>query len=430
MGNLTLTVVPGVECSEANKSNDKLTEPGQLKEVTAKYCEKGDGLKYTRLFLMKLFEYEAKSIAQNLGINIPKGSVASTPDEAREVHKRIGGEVVVKAQVLVAGRGKAGGIKFSAKPDDTRDRATEILSMTIKGEKVKKVLIEQKLANKKELFASIVLDRANKCQTVLASDQGGVDIEEVAKQNPEKVVHRRLDPVFGMRGFEAKDVALKIGYHGSQLNSLGDLLSNLYRLSVIYDAELVESNPVVETQDGKFVAADLRVIMDDNSLFRHPEFQERSKEISGEVTPLEAKARENGLAFVELDGDIGIIGNGAGLVMATLDIVKYFGGNPANFCDVGGGANAEHVATALQIIQSDPKVQKIFINILAGITRCDEVAKGIIDVKKVVGLKKPLVIRMQGTNYEEGKRLLNAAGMNTLEQMDEAARLVTSNRIA
>lgn len=379
---------------------------------------------------MKLFEYEAKSLAQNLGINTPKGGLASTPDEARDVHKRIGGEVVVKAQVLVAGRGKAGGIKFGSKPDETRDRASEILSMTIKGEKVKKVLVEQKLATKKELFASIVQDRANKCQTLLASDQGGIDIEDVARQSPEKVLRHRLDPVYGMRGFDARQVALKLGYQGLKLGSLTDLLSNLYRLSVIYDAELVESNPLVETQDGRFVAADLRVIMDDNSLFRHPEFQERSKEVSGEVTPLEAKARENGLAFVELDGDIGIIGNGAGLVMATLDMVNHYGGKPANFCDVGGGANAEHVGTALQIIQGDPKVRSIFVNILAGITRCDEVARGIIDVKKVVGLRKPLVIRMQGTNYEEGKKLLNAAGITTLEKMDEAAQLVTGLKVS
>ncbi len=379
---------------------------------------------------MKLFEYEAKSLAQNLGINTPRGGLASTPDEARDVHRRIGGEVVVKAQVLVAGRGKAGGIKFGNKPDETRDRASEILNMTIKGEKVKKVLVEQKLATKKELFASIVQDRANKCQTVLASDQGGIDIEEVARQSPEKVLRHRLDPVFGMRGFDARQVALKLSYQGPKLNTLTDLLSNLYRLSVIYDAELVESNPLVETQDGRFVTADLRVIIDDNSLFRHPEFQERSKEVSGEVTPLEAKARENGLAFVELDGDIGIIGNGAGLVMATLDMVNHYGGKPANFCDVGGGANADHVATALQIIQGDEKVRKIFVNILAGITRCDEVAKGILDVKNVVGLKKPLVIRMQGTNYEEGKMLLNAAGITTMEKMDEAAKLVTSLKVA
>src|SRR5947209_3682670 len=230
---------------------------------------------------MKLFEYESKSLAQNLGINTPKGGLASTPDEARDIHKRIGGEVVIKAQVLVAGRGKAGGIKFGSKPEETRDRASEILSMTIKGEKVKKVLIEQKLNIKKELFGSIVLDRANKCQTVLASDQGGIDIEDVAKQNPEKILHHRLDPVFGMRGYDARQVGLKLGYTGQRLNSLTDLLSNLYRLSVIYDAELVESNPLVETNDGKFVTADLRVIVDDNSLFRHPEFQERAKEASG-----------------------------------------------------------------------------------------------------------------------------------------------------
>src|SRR6266702_4743258 len=372
---------------------------------------------------MKLFEYESKSLAQNLGINTPRGGLASTPDEARDIHKRIGGEVVVKAQVLVAGRGKAGGIKFGSKPEETRDRASEILSMTIKGEKVKKVLVEQKLAIKKELFGSIVLDRVNKCQTVLASDQGGIDIEEVASKNPEKILRQRLDPVFGMRSFDARQVALKLGYGGPRLNALTDLLSNLYRLSVIYDAELVESNPLVETNEGKFVTADLRVIVDDNSLFRHPEFQERSKEVSGEVTPLEAKARERDLAFVELDGNVGIIGNGAGRVRATIDLVKHYGGNPANFCDVGGGANADHVAAALDVIQSSEKVQLVFINILAGITRCDEVAKGIVEVKKVVGLKKPLVIRMSGTNQEEGRAILKSAGLGSLDKMDEAAKM-------
>src|SRR5213594_4106931 len=379
---------------------------------------------------MKLFEYEAKSVAQNLGINTPRGAVASTSEEAKDIHKRIGGEAVIKAQVLVAGRGKAGGIKFASKPDETWARANEILGMTIKGEKVKKVLIEQKAAAKKELFASIVLDRANRCQTVLASDQGGIDIEEVARQAPEKVLRHRLDPAFGMRGYDARLIALKLGYQGAQQGTFTEFLSNLYRLSVIYDAELVESNPVIEMQDGRFVAADLRVIVDDNSLFRHPEFQERSKEISSEVTALESKARDNVLAFVELDGDIGIIGNGAGLVMATLDMVNHYGGKPANFCDVGGGANAEHVATALQIIQGDQKVTRIFVNILAGITRCDEVSKGIVDVKKVVGLRKPLVVRMQGTNFEEGKRILNSIGITTLEKMDEAARLVVASKVA
>ncbi len=372
---------------------------------------------------MKLFEYEAKSLAQNLGIPTPKGVVVATSEEARDAHKRLGGDVVIKAQVLVAGRGKAGGIKFASKPDETRDRAAEIFGLSIKGEKAKKVLVEQRLATKKELFVSIVQDRANRCQTVLASAQGGIDIEQVAREAPERLVHHRLDPVFGMRSFDARDVALKLGYGGQQLNLLTDLLSNLYRLSVVYDAELVESNPLVETQEGKFVAADLRVTMDDNSLFRHPEFQERSKEVSGEVSPLEAKARERGLAFVELEGDIGIIGNGAGLVMATIDLVKYYGGNPANFCDVGGGANADHVAAALDVIQSSEKVRAVFVNILAGITRCDEVAKGIIEVKKVLGLKKPLVIRMSGTNQEEGKRILASGGLTAFDKMDEAAKL-------
>jgi succinyl-CoA synthetase beta subunit len=375
---------------------------------------------------MKLFEYEAKLLAQNMGIPVPKGAVASNGEEARDAYKRIGGDVAVKAQVLVAGRGKAGGIKFASTSDETRERTNEILGLSIKGERAKKVLIEQKLSTKKELYVSIVQDRANRCQTVLASGQGGIDIEQVAKETPEKVVRHRLDQIFGMRSFDARDVALRLGYSGQQLNMLTDILSNLYRLSVVYDAELVESNPLVETQDGRFIAADLRVIMDDNSLFRHPEFQERSKEVSGEVTPLEAKARERDLAFVELDGNVGIIGNGAGLVMATIDLVKHYGGNPANFCDVGGGSNADHVAAALDVIQSSEKVQLVFINILAGITRCDEVAKGILEVKKVVGLKKPLVIRMSGTNQEEGRAILKSGGLGSLDKMDEAAKMAAT----
>jgi len=371
---------------------------------------------------LKLFEYEAKSLARNLGIPTPKSGVASSPDEAKDIHKRMGGEVVVKAQVLVAGRAKAGGVKFASKPDETRDRASEILGLAIKGEKVKKVLVEQKVPAKKEIFLSIVQDRANKCQTVLASDQGGIDIEQVAREHPEKIVRHRLDPIFGMRSFDARSVALKLGYAGPQLLSLADLLSNLYRLSVIYDGELVESNPVIETQEGRFTTADLRLIIDDNSLFRHPEFQERSREPSSEVTPLESKARERGLAFVELEGDIGIIGNGAGLVMATIDLVKQYGGNPANFCDVGGGANADQVATALEIVQSSERVRLVLINILAGITRCDEVAKGIVEVKKVVGLRKPLVIRMVGTNQEEGRSILHSEGISVLDGMDEAGK--------
>jgi len=375
---------------------------------------------------LKLFEYEAKSLAQSRGILVPKGALASSPEEARDAYKRIGGDVMVKAQVMVAGRGKAGGIKFASSSDETRERTNEILGLSIKGERAKKVLIEQRLSTKKELYVSIVQDRANRCQTVLASDQGGIDIEQVARDTPDRVVRHKLNQIFGMRSFDARDVALKLGYSGQQLNSLTSVLSNLYALSEVYDAELVESNPLVETQDGRFVAADLRVIMDDNSLFRHPEFEERSKEVSGDVTPLEAKARERGLAFVELDGNVGIIGNGAGLVMATIDLVKHYGGNPANFCDVGGGANADHVAAALDVIQSSEKVHLVFINILAGITRCDEVAKGILEVKKVVGLKKPLVIRMSGTNQEEGRSILRSAGLGSLDKMDEAARMAAT----
>lgn len=372
---------------------------------------------------MKLFEYEAKNLANNLGINTPRNGVASSPEEAREVHRKLGGSTVIKAQVLVAGRAKAGGVKFANKPDETFDRAKEMIGGTIKGENVAKVLVEQKLPIKKELYVSIAEDRMNKCQTVLASRQGGIDIEEVAKKTPEEIVRVHIDPIYGMRGFEAREVGLKLGYGGPKLNMLVDLLSNLFRLSVIYDTELVETNPLVETEDGRFVAADLRMIVDDNSLFRHPEFQEKTKESGGELTPLEARARESNLAFVELNGDVGIIGNGAGLVMATLDLVKYYGGSPANFCDVGGGAAADKVATALGIIQSSSKVRTVFVNILAGITRCDEVAKGILEVKKVVGLKKPLVVRMVGTNEEEGRKILQSIGIAPFTRMEEAAQV-------
>ncbi len=379
---------------------------------------------------MKLFEFEAKSLASNMGINTPRNGVASTPEEAREIHRKLGGTgTMIKAQVLVAGRAKAGGVKFANKPEEAFDRAKEMLGGMIKGERVAKVLVEQKLQIKKELYVSIAVDRLNKCQTVLASKHGGIDIEEVAKKTPGEIVRKHVDPVYGMRGFEAREIALNLGYEGKQLNTLADLLSNLFRLSVIYDAELAETNPLVETEDGRFVAADLRVIVDDNSLFRHPEFQEKTKESGGELTPLEARAREANLAFVELDGDVGIIGNGAGLVMATLDLVKYYGGNPANFCDVGGGAAADKVATALGIIQSSGKVRTVFVNILAGITRSDEVAKGIVEVKKVVGLKKPLVVRMVGTNEEEGRKILQTIGITPYTRMEDAAQIAAKGGI-
>jgi succinyl-CoA synthetase beta subunit len=352
---------------------------------------------------------------------VPDGIVAATPAEVKEAYLKLGGPVMVKAQVLVAGRGKAGGIRPAATPDEAERVGSEILSMTLKGERVTKVLVEKKLASKHERYASIVVDRSAKCYTILCSTQGGVDIEEVASQHPEKIIRYQIDPLLGLQEFESRTVAKGLGYGGKQLTEVATIVSKLYQIIMNCDAELVETNPLVETEGGEIMAADLRILIDDNSLFRQRRFLERANTYEPDMTKLEVEARRKALAYVELEGNIGIIGNGAGLVMATLDMILDYKGNPANFCDVGGGASEERIAAALQIVLGNPKVKVLLINIMGGITRCDDVARAILEIQKKMGITIPMVIRLVGTNEKEGQRILAEAKIPSLNSMEAAA---------
>jgi succinyl-CoA synthetase beta subunit len=371
---------------------------------------------------MKLFEYEAKALLTKYGIPTPKGGLATTAGQATQVASSLGPPLAVKAQVLVAGRGKAGGILFADSAEQAGEAAGKILSMEIKGLSVNSVWVEEKIRVKRELYFGITIDRLSRCYVAVASSVGGVDIEEVASKTPEKVIKTEIKPQLGLRTFQTRDIARRMGYGGNQISELGRVFEKLYLAGIENDAELVEMNPLVETTDGKFVAADARMIVDDNALFRHQEYKKRLFEVESDLSPQELEAMSNDLAYVKLDGDIGVIGNGAGLVMATLDTIQYYGGKPANFLDVGGGAASEKIASALKIVLSDSKVKTLFINILGGITRCDEVANGIVEAKKMVGVNTPMVIRLVGTNEDEGKRILAAAGVQVLESMEESVR--------
>jgi succinyl-CoA synthetase beta subunit len=373
---------------------------------------------------MKLFEYEAKNILTKYGIPTPNGGLVTNANQAREVATRLKPPFAVKAQVLVAGRGKAGGILFANSIVDVEKATEKLLSIQIKGIPVRNVWIEEKVQIKKELYFGVTPDRFNQSYVAIASSVGGMEIEEVAAEAPEKIIKFPINPHCGFRAFHARQIARKMGYSGNQLLELGRIFERLYCVGMDYDAELIEMNPLVETDDGKFVAADARIILDDNALFRHQEYKKRLLEGETELNAQEIEAMKNDLAYVKLDGDVGVIGNGAGLVMATLDTIQYYGGKPANFLDVGGGAPSEKIATALKIVFSDPKVKALFINILGGITRCDEVAKGILEAEEKIGATKPMVIRLVGTNEAEGKRILTEAGIHVLESMEEAAQRV------
>ena len=370
---------------------------------------------------MKLFEYEAKEIARQYGVPVPDGILASTPQEAKAAFEKLNQPSMIKAQVLVAGRGKAGGIKPVTNAEEAFEVSRSLLSMTIKGENVEKVLVEQRLASKHERYVSVVVDRSSRCYTILCSTDGGIDIEQVADRSPEKIIRHKIDQLIGLQDFESRIVAKQLGYSGKQMNQLASIINKLFQIVLDYDAELIESNPLIETDSGEFVAADLRILLDDNALYRHPRFLERMKTYEPDMTALEIKAREKNLAYVELDGDIGIIGNGAGLVMATLDMILDYKGKAANFCDVGGGANEERIASALEIVLANSKVKVLLINIMGGITRCDDVARAILDIQKKMGITKPMVIRLVGTNEEEGQRILTAANIPSLNSMEEAA---------
>jgi len=372
---------------------------------------------------LKLFEHEAKTVFAKYGIPTPRGELVASPTSALETAAKINAPVAVKAQILMAGRGKAGGIFFATSPREAELAAEKLLSAEIGGFKVRSVLVEEKVPVKRELYFSVAVDRSNRCYVAIASSEGGIEIEEVAAATPEKIVKVFIDPLEGFHPRHARRIAKRLGYSAGQMQNLATVFLKLHNVAMDCDAELAEMNPLVETPEGKFVAADARLIIDDNALYRHPEFRERLiEEREAELPPLELEARKSGLAYVKLGGNVGVIGNGAGLVMATLDAIQLYGGSPANFLDVGGGASADVMAAALNLVFSDPGVDVVFINILGGITRCDEIATGILDAKRQIGFLKPVVVRLVGTNEEEGRSILTEAGIHVLDSMEEAAK--------
>ncbi len=373
---------------------------------------------------MRLFEYEAKDAFRQVGIPLPASGLASTAREAARITEDLACPVAIKAQILAGGRGKAGGIKFADTPEASKEAAAKILKMTIHGHPVRRVLIEQRLEIKQEIYLGITIDRSERKPVAICSAMGGVDIEQVAEKHPEKIARSWIDPILGLRDFEARQLAKNAGFEGRTMLQVAGLLLRLWQVFIKNDAELTEINPLIVTPDGKFIAADARLNVDDNSLFRHQALLERVGAGISEKTKLEQQAHELGMTYVELEGNIGIIGNGAGLVMATMDAVKYYGGAPANFLDVGGGATAERMSNALEIVLSHPDVEAVFINILGGITRCDEMARGIIDAQKTLPRDVPIVIRMIGTREKEGAEILAAANIPFLNSMDAAAKRV------
>jgi succinyl-CoA synthetase beta subunit len=361
---------------------------------------------------LKLYEYKAKEIFANYGMPVPEGLLVKDPDELREFDF----PAVLKSQVLVGGRGKAGGIKFADNLKEAHERIEELLKMEIKGLPVKIVLVEQKADIISELYVGFVVDRAAKKNVLIMSSEGGVNIEETAKTSPDKVVKFEIDPVEGLEIFQIRNLAKKIGLRGKEMVSLAGITSRLYKVFKDYDAELCEINPLAKTPSG-FLAVDAKLVVDDNSLYRHKDLKSEFSK-SEEYTEIEKKAKDAGLAYVELEGDIGVIGCGAGLVMASLDTLKLYGGNAANFLDVGGGATAENMKQALELVSEKEGVKSMFINIFGGITRCDEIAKGIVEYAPNI----PISVRMMGTNENEGKQILKDNGYSVSETLEESAK--------
>ncbi|MCS7139416.1 MAG: ADP-forming succinate--CoA ligase subunit beta [Candidatus Nezhaarchaeota archaeon] len=369
---------------------------------------------------MRILEYEAKSILTKYGVPIPRGGLAKSAREAREIAQKLNAPYVVKAQVPVVGRGRLSGVLFAESVEDVERISNELFKMTIGGFPVTKVLVEEKVNVLREIYFGMTIDRIKRTYIIVASTRGGADVEEVIREYPHETIKFWIDPLHGFQFYQAKNIIRRMGYRGDSLISLANILHSLYRAGMDLDAELIEINPLAETQDGKFLALDARIVIDDNALFRHPEYRDRSLEDKQSL--LEIEATKYGLAYVKLDGDIGIIGNGAGLTMATIDLVKLYGGRPANFLDVGGGASAERMAIATRMVLSDPRVKALFINILGGITQCDEIARGIVKALKDLNIEKPIVVRLLGTNEEEGKRILMEMGIHVFDSMEEAAK--------
>ncbi|CEK13447.1 succinyl-CoA synthetase (ADP-forming) beta subunit [Chthonomonas calidirosea] len=380
---------------------------------------------------MKIHEYQAKEVLARFGVPIPRNAgVAFKPEEVREKVAQLGGKGVLKAQVHTGGRGKAGGIRIASSPEEAERLAQQMLGMLLKthqapaGLKVEKLLIEEPISIQQEIYAGVVPDRVSRCNVLIVSARGGMDIETVAAEEPEAVVRLPIDPLEGPHDFEIRQACYKAGLDPVLVNRLVGPLHGLLNAFVGVDASLAEINPLAVTEDGRVLAADAKIEIDDSALFRHPDLAAFAEE--SEEDPLEAQAHRLDIAYVRLKGEVGIICNGAGLTMATMDAVQRAGGRPANFLDVGGGAQSERVKTCLSIVLSDPQVRGVLINIFGGITRCDEVAKGIVMAKNSLEVKVPLVVRLAGTRAEEGAAILAQEGITPAATMPEAAEKIVA----
>ena len=372
---------------------------------------------------MDLYEYQGKELLRKHGVETLAGIVARTPDEAPQAAGELGKTVAIKAQVLTGGRGKAGGIKVVGSPEEARTAAEQILGMDIRGHTVSRVLVEAGADIEREMYLSVTVDREAKKPLILFSTEGGVDIEEVAERNPEAIVRLHVDPLLGLLPYQVREIGFSAGLEGDAAKAFGRTLGNLYRAFEDMDASLVEINPLVVTRDSRVLALDAKVTVDNSSLYRHKDIAELHDVEAAD--PQEQRAQEAGLQYVKLEGDVGILGNGAGLVMSTLDVVAQAGGDPANFCDVGGGADAEKISTALDIVTSNEQVRSVLFNIFGGITRGDEVARGLLSAIERTGIDLPIVVRLDGTNAEEGREILaenTPENVVTEETMLEAAR--------
>ena len=370
---------------------------------------------------MKIHEYQAKELFAGAGMPVPPGTVVRTPAEAEKAAAAIGKTVVVKAQVLVGGRGKAGGVKLAATPAEAREKAEKILGMDIKGETVKKVLVTEAVDIAKEIYVGVILDRRTQKPLIMASAEGGVEIEVTAREKPEAIKRVLVDPLYGLHPFAARRLAAELVGDADLTRQAADIIEKLYRVYDQYDASLAEINPLVVTKDRRVLAIDAKMNFDDNALDRHPDVEamrDLEAEDEGEV-----RARAEGLSFVRLSGNVGCIVNGAGLAMATMDLVKEYGGQPANFLDIGGSSRPEKVITALSIILEDKSVKSILFNIFGGITRCDDVARGLVTAFDTMKLKLPVVVRLTGTNEDEAREILRKVpSLHTAETMDEAVK--------
>jgi succinyl-CoA synthetase beta subunit len=386
---------------------------------------------------MKIHEYQAKAILKKYGVSVPRGAVAGTREEAQTVAKDLlnsgASGVVVKAQIHAGGRGKGGGVKIAKSVDEAADLAGKILGMKLvthqtgpEGRVVRRLLIEETLPIEKELYLGILVDRAEGKPVFMASAAGGMEIEQVAEENPDAILKQYMDPGMGLEAFQARKIAFSLGLKGQQITLAVQFLTGLYKAFLDTDASLLEINPFITTTDGRLFALDAKVTLDDNALFRHPDLREL-RDVT-EEDPLEVEASKYSLNYIKLDGTVGCMVNGAGLAMATMDIIKYAGGTPANFLDVGGGANSEQVAHAFEILLSDKNVKAVLINIFGGILRVDTLANGVVEAARKTNMKLPVVLRLEGTNVVEGKKILNESGLNFVvtETMKDAADKVVA----